>query len=333
MRLFKFTCCFILLCNNSFFGQSDSLITYVKRGIELHDQGLFEEAINTYSKALQIDEESSLTHYEIALSYISAGKYIEAEYHGRKVLELNSDHLLEGHIALGNALDLQKKSKEAIEVYEEGMKKFSHYMLFYNHAVACFDQNELDKAYDSAINAILDNSGHSSSHLVLSQVMEKKGSRVKAMLPLYFFLLIEPNSERASVEYQRLRNLLDYGVTREDPNKINVSVPMSDDDFGPAEMMISLIKSSENLEENQGKSDLDLFAYQNDKIFSILGEIKKENTGFWWDYYVTFFSDIAINNYSTTFSYYISLSSGDESISWLENNQDQLDKFSKWLSN
>ena len=54
--------------------------------------------------------------------------------------------------------------------------------------------------------------------------------------------------------------------------KINVVVPMDKDPgFGAAEMMISLSKASNTLEENKSKPDLELFAENNDKLFKILG--------------------------------------------------------------
>lgn len=331
MRKITLTVLFII-CQTLFcYGQSiDSL---VKEGIQFHDNGNFTEAINVYKKALDIDPNSSLVNYEIALSYISNQEYKKAEEHSLKVIDQNNEHLLEAYVALGNSLDLQGKPKQAIKAYEKGLKKFDHYLLHYNHAIACFNIGQIDDAYDSAINSIMNNSGHASSHLILSKIMDKKNSRIKAMLPLYFFLLIEPNSDRAAIEYDVLRNYLDYGVTRESEKNINVSVPFGGNDgFGAAEMMVSLVKSSETLEENKGKSDLELFALHNDKIFKILGELKKENTGFWWDFYVPFFYDLSTEGYSETYSYYISITEGDSAIKWLENNETNFNSFTNWLS-
>jgi hypothetical protein len=170
--------------------------------------------------------------------------------------------------------------------------------------------------------------------MILSQVMEKKGSRVKAMLPLYFFLMLEPNSTRSAANYKALRDFIDLGVTQTSEKNINVSVPSDKDaDFGAAEMMISLSKASNSLEENKGKTDFELFAENNRNIFSILGELKKENTGFWWDFYVPFFYEMATKNLVKPFSYYISQSAGEEAIKWVEENNDEFEKFKNWVNN
>jgi len=153
------------------------------------------------------------------------------------------------------------------------------------------------------------------------------------MLPLYFFLLIEPNSSRSAIEYKKLRNYMDLGVKKTSENNINISLPMNNDsDFGAAEMMVSLTKASNSIEENINKSDLQLFAENNESIFKILGELKKENTGFWWDFYVPFFYELANQNLTKPYSYYISLSKGDEVTSWIEENNEEFEKFKNWLN-
>ena len=84
------------------------------------------------------------------------------------------------------------------------------------------------------------------------------------------------------------------GVERKDEKNINVSVPFTSksDDFGAAEMMISLLEASKYAEENKNKTEMEIFIEKNKSIFSILGELKKENKGFWWDFYVTKFYDL-----------------------------------------
>lgn len=316
------------------FGQNQGVDDLVRSGVELHDKGEYQKAIEVYKKALNIDPNSSLANYEIAFSYLAAKDYKNAEKFSKKVLDLGKDNLLGAYITYGNALDLQGKSSKAIKTYEKAIKDFDNYLLYYNYAITCLNVGKTDKAYDAALKAISNNPSHASSHLILSKIMEKKGSRIKAMLPLYFFLLIEPNSNRASVEYNTLRNYIDHGVTQTSEKNINVVVPMDKDpDFGAAEMMISLSKASNSLEENKKKTDLELFAENNESLFTILGELKKENSGFWWDFYVPFFYKMANENLAEAFSYYISQSKGEQANEWLEKNNDEFERFKSWMNN
>lgn len=316
------------------YGQNQEIEDLVRKGIEFHDKGEYKKAIELYQKALIIDPNSSLANYEIAFSYFSDKDYKNAEIYSKKVIDQKDDNLLHAYITYGNALDMQGKTKKAIQIYEKAMKDFDNYLLYYNYAVTCLNSGDIDHAYDGAVKAINNNISHASSHLILSKIMEKKGSRIKSMLPLYFFLLLEPDSERAANEYETLRNYIDHGVTQTSEKKINVVVPMDKDpDFGAAEMMISLSKASNTLEENKSKPDLELFAENNDKLFKILGQLKKDNSGFWWDLYVPFFYEIANKNLTKPFSYYISLSKGDDTNKWIESNKDEYEKFIKWINN
>ena len=314
--------------------QTPTVQDIVNEGIKYHDEGNYSNAIETYKKALEIDPSSGLANYEIALTYFAMKDYKNAELHSKKAVEANDNHKMHACIMYGNSLDMLGETKKAIKVYEKAIKDFDNYLLYYNYALTCLKAGETEKAYDAAIKAILNNSSHASSHLILSQVMEKKGSRVKAMLPLYFFLMLEPNSARSEVNYQALRGFIDLGVTQTSEKNINVSVPTDKDgDFGAAEMMISLSKASNTLEENKGKTDLELFAGNNEQIFSILGELKKENTGFWWDFYVPFFYGLATENLVKPFSYYISQSIGEEAGKWIEDNNAEFEKFKNWVNN
>ena len=43
----------------------------IKEGVELHDEGEYEEAIDRYLEALQLDSTSVLANYELSLSYLA----------------------------------------------------------------------------------------------------------------------------------------------------------------------------------------------------------------------------------------------------------------------
>jgi tetratricopeptide (TPR) repeat protein len=333
MKILKNLIIFLsILVSSSLFAQNQEIEKLVREGIELHDKGEFEKAIKIYQKALELNPNSSLVNYEIALSYMANKNYKNAEIYSKKVIDFNGDHILGAYVNYGTALDMLGQPNKAIEAYELAMKDFDHYLLYYNHAITCFNAELLDKAYDSAIKAITNNSAHASSHLILSKVMERKGSRIKAILPLYFFLLIEPNSNRAAIEYQTLRGYIDQGVTQKSEKNIDVIVPTNQDpDFGAAEMMLSLSKASNSLEKNKGKADLELFADNNEHLFRILGELKKDNKGFWWDFYVPFFYDLAKENLTVAYTYYISLSKGEDVTKWIEENDVEFKRFTNWI--
>jgi tetratricopeptide (TPR) repeat protein len=319
------------------FGQDDKVKELVSQGTELHDQGKYDEAITKYKAALDIDKNSSLANYELSYTYMVTQQYDNAVKFSKKVLDQNTDNQHGAYIVLGSSLDMLGKPDKAIKAYEEGLTKFpDSNLLNYNLALTLYNQKEYDKAEKAAINAILAKPTHGSSHIILSAIMQSKGERVKALLPMYYFLMLEPNSKRSTRNYNSLKNLQGQGVEKKNDNKINVTVPFSaskDSVFGAAEMMVSLLEASKYTDENKGKSDMELFIETNNKFFGILGELKKENKGIWWDLYVSKFYDLRQTKNLEAFSYYISQSTNSDTINnWIVNNSDKMKQFKEWIN-
>jgi len=318
------------------FGQDDKVNELVAQGTELHDQGKFDEAISKYKMALRIDKNSTLANYELSYTYMATEKYSDAIKYSKKVIEQNSDNQEGAYIVLGSSFDMSGKADKAIEAYEEGLLKFpSSNLLNYNLALTSYNQKDYEKAQKAAINAILAKPKHGSSHVILAAIMQAKGERVLSLLPTYYFLMLEPNSKRSKKNYNSLLNQLGQGVERKNEKEININVPLSnspDSLFGAAEMMVSFLAASRFTEDNKNKSDMDFFVETNKGLFSILGELKKENKGFWWDFYVTKFYNLVQSNNLEAFSYYISQSANSEKVNkYIAENTDKMKQLKSWI--
>lgn len=318
------------------FGQDDKVNELISQGIELHDQGKFDDAIAKYKMALSIDKNSSVANYELSYTYMATEKYDDAIKYSKKVIDQNSDSMHEAYIVLGSSLDMSGKAAEAIKTYEEGLLKFpSSNLLNYNLALTSYHQKDYQKAESAAIKAILAKPKHGSSHVILAAIMQAKGERVKSLLSTYYFLMLEPNSQRSKINYNSLLNQLGQGVERKDEKNINVNIPRlssQDKSFGAAEMMISMSAASKLADKNKGKSEMDFFVETNKSFFSILGELKKDNKGFWWDFYVRNFHELVQSKKIEAFSYYISQSSNSESVNkYMAENTEQIKQLKNWI--
>lgn len=333
-QILTLTLCLLIAPN--LFGQDDKLKELISQGIEYHDQGKYDEAINIYKAALELDKNSTLANYELSYTYFVTQQYDDAIKYSSIAIKQNSENQHESYIVLGSCLDMTGKPSKAIKIYEEGLSKFPNSnLLNYNLALTCYNQKDYEKAETAAINAIKSKPSHGSSHIILSAIMQEKGQRVKSIMPLYYFLIIEPNSKRSLINYNSLRNQLGQGVEKKDDKNINVNIPFSSSsssEFGAAEMMISLLAASKHTEENKGKNDFELFVETNKGIFSVLGELKKDNVGFWWDFYVTIFYDLVQTENSEAYSYYISQATNNELVNkWISENSDKMQKFAEWM--
>lgn len=329
---------FGLLLLSTFLYSQISVDSLVEVGIQYHDNGEFVQAIETYKTALEIEPNSPLVNYEIALTYMYSGDYQNAIKHSDKVIKRNDKYLLQAYLVKGSCLDYLGKTKESIKLFKKGIKKFGDdHLLYYNLGYNYYNIKEFDKAEKAFIKAINTKANHASSHLFLGYLMYEKNQRVQSLLSLHFFLLLEPNSERSQNAYNLLQSQLSGGVERNQEESGKIDIFLSPDqlksEFGTIDVMITILEASKSLEENEGKSDDQMFIENTTSFFKILGEHKtKENTGFWWDFYVPFFYLIAESEHIDTYCYYISQSTKETAADWLKENEKRVTDFAKWLS-
>jgi tetratricopeptide (TPR) repeat protein len=333
---FLFTLTLSIFLGIQLFSQENKIKELVTQGTALHDQGKYDDAIAKYKAAIDLDENSTLANYELSYTYMVTKQYELGIKYSKKVLDQNSDNQQGAYIVLGSCLDMLDKHRKAISVYEEGLTKFPNSnLLNYNLALTLYNEKDYVKAEKACITAIKSKPSHGSSHILLAAIMQSQGNRVKSLLPLYYFLMLEPNSRRSVPNYNNLRNQLGLGVEKKNDQNINVNVPFSattDSIFGAAEMMVSLLAASRFTEENSKKSDIEIFIETNKGLFSILGELKNDNTGFWWDMYVTKFYDLVQSNNYEAYSYYISQSTNSEEVKkWISDNSNKMQNLSVWM--
>ncbi len=308
----------------------------VREGISHHDNGDYDQAIDTYKKALELDYKSTLVNYEIALSYFSKGDYQKAIEHSDVVLKQKGEHMLHAYMTKGSALDILGKTKESIKLFEKAIKETGgHYLLYYNLAVNYYKINNLENAEEHLIHAIDFNPNHSSSHLMLANIHNRLGNTVQTLLAAHFFLLIEPNSQRSPEAYQMLMEKFGGNVTKDskDPNQINISISAkSDSEFSAVELMISMLEASKATESNKGKSDNEWFVDNTKSFFKILGEMSEgKPQNIWWNVYTPFFYEIAKSPHLEAYCHYISQSGNESSRKWLDEHENKLTKFSNWM--
>ncbi len=149
---------------------------------------------------------------------------------------------------------------------------------------------------------------HASSHLLLGSIMAESRQRIPAVLALYHFLLLEPDTKRSPGALALLDRLLSQGVTQESENQITIQLaaPEKKDPFSSMEMMMSLMSASRMGKDNKGKSEAAQFAEITDLLFSMLSGLEKEKSArIWWTVYGTLFTAMNEKDHTEAFSYYI----------------------------
>lgn len=336
---------FLSLCPFFVFTQTEELQKYVSEGVKQHDQGNFEKALEYYNKALEIDENSSLAHYEMAMTYSAMGEYEKTIEHCDIVLGNDYEHQLHTYVVKGSALDEMGEPKKAIKTYKKGIKKEGdHYLLYYNMALVYFKLEDLKNTEKALHESIRDNPNHDSSHLLMAYVMASKSYTSQAILCLSYFLILEPASSRSVTAFELLNELIEQNVSKsEDGKEIQINLGSEkNEDFRPAMLMLAMsgIDLDGDIETEEGDTiklkDVDPLQKSLAPFYTVLGEFKddKKNKGLWWDSYVPFFYTLSSSEHIETFCKYISITSmsEEEAETWIDNNKKEIEAFIEWFN-
>lgn len=312
--------------------QVDSLI---KSGIEFYDNGLYANAVSDYKKAIDLEPNNLTAHYELSLTFMATKDYQLAINHADFVIERDSVNSVDAYVVKGSSLDYLGKTEESNRIFEEAIRRFgdNHY-IYFNLGINYYNKQNASKAQEAFENAIRTNPNHASSHYMLGVLMSDQKKRVQSLLSFYYFLFLEPKTGR-SVKASTMLNTQFYGNIKQDkPNNftINISSLTSADEFGFADLMLSMFAASNNLEKNKSKTKEELFIENTKSFFGVLGDkTKGEQTGIWWKFYIPFYNKLAKSDHLDTFCYYITQSTNDKSVDWLILNEEKIEQFSKWL--
>jgi len=331
----------LLLFSSFTFSQSkvDSLI---QEGIKCYDDGKYEKAIEIYNEALKLDPNEKDINYEIALTYVKLREYEKAIKHCDILLSgnLNKNIKIQTVIVKGSALDYLGKTKESIALFEDCLNNVgTHYLLYYNLGVDYQNIKDYKKAEESYINAIKLKNNHPGSHYMLGKLMDKKSQKSKSLFCMYYFLFLEPSTERARDAYNILLTTLngDGKVTTDNENnktKITININSTDNEFMAADFLLSIFQTKDITGENKDKSKEEIFIKNTKSFFEIATKKKDDKVkSFWFDFYVPFFKDLLESDNLDAFCYYISSSFSNKADKWLENNKSKVDKFIEWIEN
>ncbi|MEI7563697.1 MAG: tetratricopeptide repeat protein, partial [bacterium] len=96
-------------------------VYWCDRGLALSDLGQFEDAMESYKRALEINPRSFKAFKNRANVLYRIGRYYEAIDDFRKALDINSQ-LIDAWYGMGNAMGKLGRYKEAVSAYENALK-------------------------------------------------------------------------------------------------------------------------------------------------------------------------------------------------------------------
>ncbi|HYE54091.1 MAG TPA: tetratricopeptide repeat protein [Chitinophagaceae bacterium] len=325
----------------SSYAQEDSITLMLRQGIALHDQHDYEGAIRIYDEVIRKAPDHFLGYYEKSLSLLSAGRYAECIDISKEILKKFPKHeeLVKVYINYGTAVDNNGDPEGAIKIYTQGIKKFNdQYLLHYNRAVTYYTHKDYEKAMADLKKSVSLNPRHASSHQLLAYSVYRE-NKIAGVLALSGFLMVEPTGSRAVNNLKMLNALLNANVEKTDDKTINITLSADalkpskkEDDFGMAEMMVSMTAALENDEKFKMQNPAQKLQRKLESIVNITDENKKKDKGFFKNFYLPLLRQMKDNNTLEAACYIMYASSNEESIKkWLEEHYAKVEELDQWL--
>jgi tetratricopeptide (TPR) repeat protein len=318
----------------------------VEEGVAYHDRGDYEGAISKYNRALELDKDNLLALTEKAYSLLTQQKYEESIKCCKKAVEVHPGDagLKTLYVTYGSAYDALKKTGKSVEVYDEGIKLFpDFYLLYFNKGITL----SADKRYDEAIpclqKSLTLNPKHAGSHNALARILDIKNKRIPSLLAFCRFLSLEPEGTRAKAGLALMQEITKGNVEKTGKNSItiNISPDMLGDtlpngkpkenSFTATDLILAMDAGLDYDKKNKKKTEVELFIGKFGIVCSSLKETRKDNYGFYWDYYVPYFVEMNDKKLVEPFAYLAFSSSGDADVlKWLKAHKSEVEKFYDW---
>ena len=338
----RFLAIALILLTLQGFAQTEKAQQLLKEGVELHDQGAFEKALAKYDEALAENADYADALYEKSFTLFQSKKYKECADISKQMLKnYPASPILKGvYVQYGSALDVLGEPKEAIKIYNTGLKQFPDYFLLnFNKAMTLATLGETNKAYECLQLALIANPFHASSYYRTAELL-KSTNHIPSILAGIMHLVLEPQSDRSALSFKKLMGLMNGNVKKTgDHTTITLDAAMfpgkkaskQPDNFMMQEMLFTMSPAldKDSVMNSIAKTDIEKFDLRLQLLINSLTENQK---GFFSERYVPLFKKIKENNYSMIVSRLVFMNTADErNAMWVKVNPEKISEFYNWL--
>src|SRR5688572_3054712 len=164
INLFALTLSAFIFLSPKTYGQ-DSIqersINIIRRGVELHDEKKYDEAVTEFKKVHRNDSNYYLASAEILNTYLAQEKNKEGLALCDELLKLKNEYTPNILKFKADFLDNMEKYPEAEKIYERGIKDYPvNHSFYYELAVSKMRQKKNNDAFDLIVRALKKNPFH-----------------------------------------------------------------------------------------------------------------------------------------------------------------------------
>lgn len=330
--------------HNITFSQPDTIKKEAERialqGVEKCDEGLYDEAIKLFDKALLLDSGNIVYIYEKGFAY-----YLKKDYQTCiDIIEplLNEDNSTDQFDQLvGNSYDYLGQDEKALQVYNEGIEKFPNSgKLFLERGNFYYQNGNKWNAVDEWEQGIEVDPYFPSNYFNLTLFFSETEEEIWALLYGEIFINLEKNTERTYEISKLLYDTYYNTIKIIDENEIAVSITKNVVYIEPGKPSVDKKRFEMYYEIAVDESSIPLIEGFNLKN---LYKTRKNFLAYWFDKklnkdfpnsLINWQKEILEKDFFKIYSYWI-LSQGrlDEFEKWLSKNENEFGKFAEWFVN
>lgn len=317
----------------------------VNEGIVLHDEGKYNDALDKYEEALKLDKNNLIAISEKAMTLEALKKYDEAIELCKLAINIYpKEDIKTIYITYGNSLDHSKRTKDALKIYDEGIKKYpNYYQLYFNKAITLVNDKQIEKSLELFQKSATLNPNHLGSLNALAALNRDK--RIISILASLRYLSIDNKTSRAKGNLNSVIDLMQKGVTQTDDKSITLAIdPQAMEDagkkkkginnFSTVDMVLSMTAALDFDEKNKNKTQCQKAIDKFESIFAVLKEGQKENKGFYWEFLAPYFIELKDKNLIEPFANIVFLPSQAEDVKkYHQDNANEIQRFYEWDKN
>jgi uncharacterized protein len=312
-------------------GQQEHSSEIIRRGVKLHDEEKYDDAIAEYKKVHRNDSNYYLAGVEILTSMMAAKKYEEGLGLCEHLLKLRNDYTPNVLVYKGDFLDYLGKSDEARSVFAAGRKDYPlNHSFYFEESVLRLQQKKYDEGFDFLVLSARVNPFHPATHFQLAVLAQRNNNLAATMLAYQYYLICDAVSKRAQKVVVNLEKIARLEL--EPDSILSMKAFQNGNDLSEMESLLrSKFALGDKFKDKTGLN-YDLLK-QMQLLIENIGKYKSEK-GFYNEFYGRFFADLNAEKHTETYLYYSLKGMGVEKVNkWLEKNKSEVERFETWCYN
>lgn len=310
--------------------QNTSVDSLIDRAVAWRNNGNAELALRELDALVVAKDVSERALYELALTHMQMEHYTLAIAPAKRVVAMKGTHRVDAALVLAQCYVARGEYKRAERLFKtlNDVAKTDE-RIPYHLGALYLKMGQHDAAEVEVQKAILLNRGFVDAHLLLSNILLEKGERIKTMLALYYYLLLNNDGGDAELAAKQLTQLWKFSSGR----VLAILNPAASKGlYADASRYINTISPNDSIATLQGSAAISLLCQHTTRLFGFFSEHSGDNFDFYQLVYLDFFTELHNKGYVEPMVYFISNAQWHPQVlEWIAGNGQKFNEFRVWM--